>query len=111
LQQKRYGEHLNLEIDVNAEEKNKKIPPMVLQILTENAIKHNAISHETPLKIIIHAEGNKLEIKNNLNLKINELPSTKTGLLNVINRFKLITKEPVVITKTGISFSVIIPLI
>jgi ligand-binding sensor domain-containing protein len=111
LQQKRFGNSLRLKVNVDEKLRKKKIPPMVLQILMENAVKHNAISSETPLDIVISAEGNKLLVRNNINRKRNTESSTRTGLQNIVNRFKLLTSEPVVIRNSANEFSVTIPLI
>lgn len=111
LQQKRYGSHLKMETAVDETLKTRQIPPMVLQILLENAVKHNAISSETPLCISITSSGNTLLVKNNINHKRNPEHSTGTGLQNIINRYRLLTTEEVVIRQDEKEFTVVIPLI
>ena len=87
------------------------LPPLVVQLLIENAIKHNAISKETPLFINIFTEENCLLVKNNINFKRSAEPSTHSGLQNIINRYKLLSNEPVHIAKTDKEFTVSLPLI
>lgn len=111
LQKKRFGKNLTLDLKIKDDDLKKELPPMVLQLLIENAVKHNAISSETPLNIIIASNYDWLDISNNKNEKRNKEPSTNTGLSNIINRYKLQTDKPVIIKETEKSFSVTIPLI
>lgn len=84
---------------------------MVLQILIENTLKHNAISYETPLQVTIQDVENKLEIRNNINVKRMQEVSTRSGLHNIINRYKLLTSEEVEIISDEKEFLVKVPLI
>ena len=113
LQQKRHGKNLSMSISVLAEEKKLIfIPPLTLQLLIENAIKHNAVSKETPLEITIGLENkNKLVIKNNINPKVSREPGTGTGLQNIVKRYSLLSKEPVVVNNDGTYFTVILPVL
>ncbi len=111
LQQKRYGQNLLLNVAIGEELKLKKIPPMVLQILIENSLKHNAVSKETPLSITIQTQNSRLVIINNINPKRSIEPSTGTGLQNISNRFKLLTSEAILIQNDSKTFSVSLPLI
>lgn len=110
LQQKRYGKNLDLQVELDTDDKEKQVPPMVLQLLVENAIKHNAISRETPLRIQIISHQNHLVVKNNINPKRNPEPSTGTGLQNISNRYLLLNKEKIKIENDGKMFSVSLPL-
>jgi ligand-binding sensor domain-containing protein len=113
LQQKRHGKNLMLRISVPEEQKKLIfIPPLTLQLLIENAIKHNAVSAETPLEISIYLEGKKqLVIKNNINPKVSREPGTGTGLQNIIRRYNLLGTEPVIVNNDGINFTVILPIL
>ena len=113
LQQKRHGKNLMLNISVSEEEKKLIfIPPLTLQLLIENAIKHNAVSKETPLEIMIALENKtQLVIKNNINPKISREPGTGTGLQNIIKRYRLLSKEPVVVNNDGAYFIIILPIL
>jgi ligand-binding sensor domain-containing protein len=111
LQQKRHG--INLAMTVSVSEEQKKhifIPPLTLQLLIENAIKHNAVSGETPLEISIYLENKtRLVIKNNINPKISREPGTGTGLQNIIKRYSLLSNDPVIVQNDGVYFTVILP--
>ena len=113
LQQKRYGSNLTLKISLSEEQKKLIfIPPLTLQLLIENAIKHNAVSKETPLEIMVYFENkDKLVIKNNINPKISREPGTGTGLQNIIKRYNLLSKEPVTVNNNGVYFTVILPVL
>ncbi|MEO5572327.1 MAG: two-component regulator propeller domain-containing protein [Bacteroidia bacterium] len=111
LQQKRFGKSLVMNLDIPEETKKYFLPPLVVQILIENAIKHNAVSKENPLLISLSANADKLTIKNNLNPKRNPEASTGSGLQNIINRYKILTSENVEVIKTEKDFIVSIPLI
>jgi ligand-binding sensor domain-containing protein len=113
LQKKRFGEHLKLEINLSEELlKNYKVPPLSLQLLIENAIKHNTVSKETPLIVELNQTGaNEITVKNNINVKLNPEISTGIGLQNIINRYKILTHEKVLIYFDPKVFKVTIPLI
>ena len=111
LQQKRFGKHFTIDIRLAGEIRKKFIPPMVLQMLIENAIKHNSISPETPLKVEIFSDNGRLAVRNNINRKKISLPSTGTGLQNIMNRYKLLANEDVKISDDGKYFIVTLPLI
>ena len=113
LQQKRYGNSLNINIEMSEAQKLQyQIPPMALQLLMENAIKHNAVSNETPLFITIKIlENTYIEIKNNINAKISKAAGTGMGLKNIINRYHLLSNKPVKILNDGQYFIVLLPLL
>jgi LytS/YehU family sensor histidine kinase len=113
LQQKRYGSNLTLNISVPEDQKKLIfIPPLTLQLLIENAIKHNAVSRETPMQINVFMEDkDRLVIKNNINPKISGEPGTGTGLQNIINRYNLLCSETVSINNDGEYFTVILPIL
>ena len=113
LQQKRYGDNLGLNITVTGEEKQLIfIPPLTLQLLIENAIKHNAVSKETPLSINVFIEHKKyLVIKNNINPKITQEPGSGMGLQNIVSRYNLLSSEPVSVNNDGKEFTVILPVL
>jgi sensor histidine kinase YesM len=112
LQKKRFGTSLNLEYKIREEFLTYKLPPLTLQLLIENAIKHNSVSKESPLLIrIIQTENNTLLIENNLNPKITPEPSTGIGLNNIINRIKILTNKDVRINRSSTHFTVELPII
>ncbi len=111
LQKKRYCENLNLEIEVGEKELNTFIPPMVLQMLVENAIKHNVVSAEKPLKVRIFTDAKHIMVINNLQPKKAGEPSTGIGLANIRNRYLLLGFGETVIDTTNDEFCVKLPLI
>ena len=111
LQQKRYGNNLKMCIEENIDRKNYCIPPLTLQLLIENAIKHNAISIDKTLKIKIYQENGFIIVENNINLKKNVETSTGFGLQNIVTRYKLLNKREVKIDHTSEFFKVHLPLI
>ena len=113
LQQKRYGSNLKLNFSVTADEKSSIfIPPLTLQLLIENAIKHNAVSKETPLTINISIEDQKkLIVKNNINFKVTREAGEGMGLQNIVNRYNLLSKEQVSVNNNGTDFVVTLPVL
>lgn len=93
LQKIRYAENLQIEVNVDALVVDRFIPPLSIQLLIENAIKHNEISTEFPLHIEVTNDDNYLIIKNNLNKKQPAGNSTKMGLKNLSARYALLTNR------------------
>ena len=89
---------------------NYPIPPLTLQLLAENAIKHNVISKAKPLTITIERSENNIVVRNNLQPKINKEPSTGIGLDNVRERYRILFNQVITIEKTNDAFSVFLPL-
>ena len=112
LQKERFGENLKMNISVSDQLHNKKLPPLSVQMLVENAIKHNIISSDKPLTIEItgNPEG-KLIISNNLQRKPADGKASGIGLQNIRNRFRFFTDQKVEITETVDSFKVKLPLL
>jgi sensor histidine kinase YesM len=109
LQKIRFGENLTVNIDVP--NRNLLIVPLSLQMLMENAIKHNVISKEFPLTINISSkDGNYLVVSNNLKKKP-ALGSNNLGLENIRSRYQFFTANPVIVTESESEFWVEIPLI
>ena len=112
IQQKRFGNSLALNIDISSDDLDSIfIPPLTLQLLTENAIKHNAVSKESKLAIDIFIENNRLIVKNNINNLIRKPESSGMGLQNIINRYNLLSKQTVLITHTKEHFTVSLPVL
>lgn len=108
----RFEENIRFEIDIAAEAKGKMIPPLTIQMLLENAIKHNAISEKNPLRIgIKHHSDDKLIIWNSLNKSNSVAGSPGTGLANIKQRYAHFTNEPVEVTESNDLFEVQIPLL
>ncbi|MBW6534366.1 MAG: histidine kinase [Mariniphaga sp.] len=109
LQKIRDEEKIELKVEM-AETENLLIPPVSLQLLIENALKHNATTRKNPLVITIHNEGlDKLVVRNNLQPKSQLSNSSKTGLKNLNERCRLILKREIEILQTETEFVVKIP--
>ena len=87
-----------------------EVLPVSLQLLVENALKHNAATRKQPLEITIHSEGlDKLVVRNNLQKKMQLNDSSKIGLKNLSERSRLILKREIEIQETEDEFVVKIP--
>jgi sensor histidine kinase YesM len=111
LLQIRFDKNILFNVHVDGEYLNKLIPPMALQMLIENAVKHNEISNEQALNINISVINHYLAISNNLQLRSNQELSSKTGLQNIKDRYKHFTDKEIEIIETNHSFTVKIPLL
>lgn len=112
LLKERFGENLRVDINVPEQFLSMNIVSLSLQILIENAIKHNVISASRPLNIQVSVEGrNKLIVKNNLQKKNQVMDSTKAGLQNIKNRYRFFSDQKVEVFATTDAFVVSLPLI
>jgi sensor histidine kinase YesM len=112
LIKKRIGEGVAFEISINPELRSMMIPPLTLQFLVENAIKHNQTLKSNPLQIKIYTLTSKnLVICNTLIPLINASESSKVGIKNIINRFALLGDKKPLILKTEKDFIAKIPLL
>ena len=84
---------------------------MTMQMLAENAIKHNIISKTMPLELEIRSEGNKIIFKNQLQPKIKAEISTGLGLKNITERYRLLGYEPPMVVMEEQHFLVVLPFI
>ncbi len=111
LQKKRYGENMSVEMKIADNHHLSLIPPLTLQLLVENAIKHNVISKIKPLKITIESTAEGLCVSNNLQKKSAVSESTGFGLKTIRRRYQLMGDLALKIEETNQTFSVILPLI
>lgn len=107
----RYENSIDFEINELGLTENEKIVPLALQILLENAIKHNIVSPEQNLKIRIYKEMDMLVIENNYQPKKTIGDNTGIGLQNIINRYELVSNRRVIVTQDEEFFKVKIPLL
>lgn len=107
----RYGDNLHLNIAVAAPYETYLLPSLTLQLLLENAVKHNVIDKNQPLQVDIATGPNgRLTVQNNLQKKTQQLPSTQVGLRNIVTKFRLLGQENVLVQETDDRFLVTIPL-
>jgi two-component system, LytTR family, sensor kinase len=107
----RFDKNLDVTINIPETRLKARIVPLSLQILMENAIKHNVVSSEKPLHIDVFTDNGSLVVSNNLQMKNQVNESTGIGLDNIRNRYKLISEKPVKVTESETNFTVSIPLI
>ena len=110
LQRLRFNENLHVELSIQPASLQLQIPPLALQMLVDNCIKHNIISSQHPLTIKIHDDGKNITVVNNLQRK-QSVESTGQGLKNIEGRYRFIAGEAVKIESDENHFSVTIPLI
>ncbi len=112
LLEKRFGEGLKVSINIPENMGELLIVPAALQMLIENAIKHNVVSRNKPLHITLHMNGNdSIVVTNNLQAKQTVENSTEIGLQNIIKRYKLVSSKSVDVLKEQHAFTVSLPLI
>lgn len=107
----RFEGDLQVNIDIPAHYHDYLIPPLSIQLLIENAIKHNALSPESPLLIEIFVQDDTLTVKNKLQPKKFPVESTKLGLQNINERFQLLFEQQIKVESTPDSFIVHLPVI
>lgn len=87
------------------------VPPFTLQMLVENAIKHNVVSHDKPLTVELFAEKGMLVVRNNLQLRRSTDEGVHIGLANINQRYRLLTGQDIAIEITPDHFIVRLPVI
>ena len=106
----RFEEKLNLEIDLEAAP-DELIVPMTLQLLVENAVKHNEVSEAFPLQIHIFRNDSYLEVVNSLRIKKVGEDSKNTGLKNIIQQFSYFTDRQIHVSDSDGKFQVRVPIL
>jgi LytS/YehU family sensor histidine kinase len=110
LLQKRYGTNLQLEEDIR--NTDGWIAPLSIQLLVENAIKHNVVSADKPLRVTIVVDKVWVSVSNPIQPKISGMQeSTGFGLSSLVARYQYLTREKVVIEDHRHTFTVRIPVI
>jgi len=107
----RYEDNLSFQSDIDAGMENLQLPPMAVQMLIENAVKHNEISNRHPLTVCIKARDNALNVSNRCHPKRTPSRGTGIGLDNLAKRYNLLFKREIEIKEEDGMFSVTIPLI
>jgi LytS/YehU family sensor histidine kinase len=107
----RYGSKLHFSLDINPRYLVYLVPPMAVQVLIENAVKHNVISQNKHLEIHVYTGNANLIVSNNLQeKKVKEL-STGLGLYNLSQRCSYLSSKELEVKRTDKNFIVTIPLI
>ena len=103
--------NVNISIDPALRQTDMLIPPLSLQSLLENAIKHNSHTAGKPLEISVSRTGDSIVVSNNLNPLKSSMPATGTGLQTLRDRYSMIYGKEISVVKTENSFVVELPLI
>ena len=111
LLKERFTEGMQVAMEIDEENREKMVVPCALQLLVENATKHNIVSGEQPLHINIYTEEGYIIIRNILQLRTHGQPSTRLGLKNISQQYHDITGMDIIIEKTDTEFIVKLPLI
>ena len=111
LLQIRFGDNLHIQIQTRQDITALYLPPMCLQMLVENVIKHNETSKELPQEIEIIVEHDQVSVSNKLQLRIQQEPGMGTGLNNIRARYAFFTDKMVEISMNESRYTVRLPLI
>jgi len=110
LQQMRFTNNIFITIDACLKD-NFQVVPLSVQMLVENAIKHNIITTDDPLDIAIFLEGNFLVVRNKLQVRSSVEYSENVGLDNIKQQYEILAKKKVEVSREGGFFTVKLPLI
>jgi len=107
----RFAEGFRLNIDLSGDYMERHILPMSIQLLVENAVKHNITSENNPLVINIYIEDDYIVVENNINARSSRIISTGIGLKNLSQRYKIASRKDISIVKNDMIYKVKVPLI
>ncbi|MFT3681486.1 MAG: histidine kinase [Ferruginibacter sp.] len=108
----RYQQGLIMKIEIDdIVSENYLLPPMAIQMLIENAIKHNHFTEKQPLVVHIFIAKDQVTVTNNRNIKQFEIQSSKIGLKNLTERYKLITNNNISVNSNKEIFKVTLPIL
>lgn len=110
LMRTRFGEYLHLDVQLPDASLQGKVPPMTLQMLVENAVKHNVMGPSLPLKIQIKPLRDGISVSNNKTRLRPKIESMKIGLQNIAARYELLANKPILV-RDATDFSVEIPIL
>jgi hypothetical protein len=111
LLKERFTEGMVVEIEIERELHDRYVVPCAVQLLVENATKHNIVSAEQPLTINITTEEGMLVVRNRLQLRTHGQPSTRLGLENIRRQYQDITRRDISVEKTESEFIVKLPIV
>ena len=107
----RFGDAIDTCINIGGELLKSNIPPNTLQLLIENALKHNTLSAKRVLHISVFVKENFLVVENNLQPKAEQNSSSNIGLKNINSRYLLLSGKEIIIDKTKDTFKVLLPIL
>ncbi|HSG67208.1 MAG TPA: histidine kinase [Bacteroidales bacterium] len=106
----RFDNKLEVAVNLQDELLERKVAPLTLQLLIENAVKHNIISERKPLRINIYYDGGYIVVENPFQPKPAEEKSSRMGLRNISSRYRAISGKEVIINNENNKFTVKIPI-
>jgi LytS/YehU family sensor histidine kinase len=107
----RFGDTVKFEFGIPSDKLSLRVVPLSIQMLIENAVKHNHFDLSAPLKVSIKVVGDHVEVNNNLQKRLNGENNHSVGLYNLNQRYKYASKQEIIIVQTKEQFSVKIPLL
>jgi LytS/YehU family sensor histidine kinase len=108
----RHGEGFQMKLDIDPAFNCYELPSLSLQMLVENAVKHNVISRNKPVVVSIYSTGDaRLHVKNTLAKRIHKSESTGIGLSNIRDKYKLLNCDDMLVQETADCFVVSLPLL
>lgn len=107
----RYEDNLLFDITLEADAESRTLPPMSVQLLIENAVKHNEISNRHPLTIRVSAGTDSLVVTNPIQRKLTTSRGTGIGLANLSKRYHFLCRKEIEVKEENDTFSITIPLI
>ncbi|GAB3274204.1 hypothetical protein GCM10027347_46970 [Larkinella harenae] len=107
----RYGAGIQMDVKIAEPYSTYLLPPLTLQMLVENAVKHNVIHPNKPLLIEIKTtQVGRLVVRNNLQQKNGRVPSNQVGLTNIVAKYRLLSQSDPIVTADSTYFTVALPL-
>lgn len=107
LQQIRFGQKLKIHLELNG--LKSMVAPLALQMLIENAVKHNEVSEENPLEVRVYSDGKYIVVENNLQRKFQLDESAGVGLDNIHKRYQFLSNDKVLVDQSNNKFLVKLP--
>jgi LytS/YehU family sensor histidine kinase len=111
LLKERFVEGMVIDMEINQAATTRYVVPCSIQLLVENATKHNIVAAESPLRITIATEGDCVVVRNNLQPRTHGQPSTHLGLANISRQYIDITRQDIEILKSETEFIVKLPIV
>ena len=111
LEHRRFGDRIGLETHIPDDQLDLLLPPLTLQLLVENAIKHNVATSDQPLLVEITAQNGILRVSNPYRPRATASPGTGYGLESIRQRYQMLTDRPIQLEVTDSRFEVRIPLL
>ncbi len=110
MQKTRYRDRFVVDIKIEEKYLQYELPPLALQLLVENAVKHNEISEKNPLQVNIYSKNETIYVENEIRLRTSFVDSTGNGLMNLDKRYFLLKKQHISISNKENIFRVKLPI-